>query len=113
MENHDRMYGDSEGDSSNSGTLELMFQKLNDISQRISIIEARLPTTSDTAAAKCGSDNKDPLPLSVKKDFFDVICKEKIEDSLLTKTWSELDPPLKKRTIQSIVDQLKIKDVMK
>ena len=43
------MYGDSEGDSSNSGTLELMFQKLNDISQQISVIEAWLPTTSDTA----------------------------------------------------------------
>ena len=28
---------------------------------------------------------------------------------MLTKTWSELDPPLKKRMIQSTVDQLKIK----
>ena len=47
MENHDsRMCG--HGDT-NSGTVELMFQKLNDLSQRISVIEARLPATSDTA----------------------------------------------------------------
>ena len=41
--------------------------------------------------------------------MFDIIYKEDIDDSLQQKTWSELDADLKKKMIQTVQDQLKLK----
>ena len=48
---------------------------------------------------------------SIKKDLFDVLYKEElpVDEFLLSKTWSALDPSIKKKMLQSAMDQIKIK----
>ena len=46
---------------------------------------------------------------SIKKDLFDVLYKEELDEFLLSKTWSALVPSIRKKMLQSAMDQIKIK----